>query len=72
MNAYLRLDSVELWHVAGWTMLHFVWLGALVMLVYTSPMLALMIVVLLPLIGPGAAAAGSGGLDLSAIVSLVL
>ncbi len=31
MNDFLRLDEVELWHVAGWTMLHFAWLGAAVM-----------------------------------------
>jgi hypothetical protein len=30
MTSYLRLDGVEMWHLAGWTMVHFVWLGALV------------------------------------------
>lgn len=30
MNALLPLDGVELWHLAGWTMVHFLWLGALV------------------------------------------
>jgi hypothetical protein len=29
MNAILRLDGIELWHLAGWTMLHFLWLGTL-------------------------------------------
>jgi beta-lactamase regulating signal transducer with metallopeptidase domain len=29
MNAYLPLNAIELWHVAGWTMVHFLWLGAL-------------------------------------------
>jgi beta-lactamase regulating signal transducer with metallopeptidase domain len=27
MNAILRFDGGELWHLAGWTMLHFLWLG---------------------------------------------
>jgi hypothetical protein len=30
MNSYLRLDGVELWQVAGWTMVHFLWIGALI------------------------------------------
>lgn len=30
MNAFLSLDGIELWHLAGWTMVHFLWLGALV------------------------------------------
>ncbi len=30
MNAYLPFDAIELWHVAGWTMIHFLWLGTLV------------------------------------------
>ena len=30
MNAYLSSNGIELWHVAGWTMVHFLWLGALV------------------------------------------
>ena len=29
MNAFLPLDGIEWWHVAGWTMLHFLWLGTL-------------------------------------------
>ena len=33
MNAYLRFDGIELWQLAGWTMLHFLWLGTLVGLV---------------------------------------
>jgi beta-lactamase regulating signal transducer with metallopeptidase domain len=28
MNAYLPLDSAQLWQLAGWTMVHFLWLGA--------------------------------------------
>lgn len=30
MNALLQLDGVAWWHVAGWTMLHYLWMGALV------------------------------------------
>ncbi len=30
MNSDLRLDGAELWHVAGWTMVHFLWLGTIV------------------------------------------
>jgi beta-lactamase regulating signal transducer with metallopeptidase domain len=30
MNALFRFDSGELWHLVGWTMLHFLWLGTLV------------------------------------------
>jgi beta-lactamase regulating signal transducer with metallopeptidase domain len=30
MNAYLRFDQMQLWQIAGWTMLHFLWLGTLV------------------------------------------
>ena len=30
MNAYLPFEAIELWHIAGWTMIHFLWLGALV------------------------------------------
>ncbi len=30
MNAYLAFDSSEVWHLAGWTMLHYLWLGTLV------------------------------------------
>ncbi len=33
MNAILRLNGVDLWFVAGWTMLHYLWIGALVALV---------------------------------------
>src|SRR5688500_18083574 len=33
MNAYLRFDGVELWQLAGWTMLHFLWLGTMVGLI---------------------------------------
>jgi len=29
MNALWQLDGVDWWHVAGWTMLHYLWLGAL-------------------------------------------
>ncbi|HJQ80743.1 MAG TPA: M56 family metallopeptidase, partial [Lacipirellulaceae bacterium] len=30
MASYLRLEGVDMWHLAGWTMVHFLWLGALV------------------------------------------
>jgi beta-lactamase regulating signal transducer with metallopeptidase domain len=30
MIAYLPFDEIELWHIAGWTMVHFLWLGAIV------------------------------------------
>jgi beta-lactamase regulating signal transducer with metallopeptidase domain/thioredoxin-like negative regulator of GroEL len=30
MNAFLSLDGAGLWLVAGWTMLHFLWVGAIV------------------------------------------
>src|SRR5688500_12343953 len=30
MNPYHGIESITLWHVAGWTMVHFLWLGALV------------------------------------------
>ena len=30
MNAYLSSNGIELWHIAGWTMVHFLWLGTLV------------------------------------------
>jgi len=30
MNALLSLRGIELWQLAGWTMVHFLWLGALV------------------------------------------
>ena len=33
MNTDLRFDGIELWQLAGWTMLHFLWLGTLVGLV---------------------------------------
>ena len=33
MNPDLRFDGIELWQLAGWTMLHFLWLGTLVGLV---------------------------------------
>ncbi len=33
MNAYLPFDAVHLWHIAGWTMIHFLWLGAIVAVV---------------------------------------
>lgn len=32
MNTELLLESTALWHLAGWTMLHFLWLGTLVAL----------------------------------------
>jgi BlaR1 peptidase M56 len=32
MNARLPSNSLQLWHIAGWTMVHFMWLGALVAL----------------------------------------
>ena len=30
MNTDLRFDGIELWQLAGWTMLHFLWLGTLI------------------------------------------
>lgn len=30
MNAFLAGSGVELWNIAGWTMLHFMWLGTVV------------------------------------------
>ncbi|MEX0610976.1 MAG: hypothetical protein WD229_02545, partial [Pirellulales bacterium] len=33
MYANLPFETVELWHVAGWTMIHFLWLGTLVAVV---------------------------------------
>jgi hypothetical protein len=30
MNANLPFDTVPLWHLAGWTMVHFLWLGTLI------------------------------------------
>lgn len=41
MSALLRFDGIELWHVAGWTMLHFLWLGTLVALAAGVSRLAL-------------------------------
>jgi hypothetical protein len=36
MNPLLRVDGDELWQVAGWTMVHFTWLGAVVGVVAAS------------------------------------
>lgn len=33
MNAFLKMDGFELWYLAGWTMLHFLWLGTLALIV---------------------------------------
>src|SRR4051812_3405358 len=30
MNTYLPSNGFDLWHIAGWTMIHFLWLGTLV------------------------------------------
>jgi hypothetical protein len=30
MNPSMPFNAVELWHIAGWTMIHFLWLGALI------------------------------------------
>ena len=30
MNTFLDVRGVELWNIAGWTMLHFLWIGALI------------------------------------------
>jgi beta-lactamase regulating signal transducer with metallopeptidase domain len=32
MNTYLPSTGFDLWHIAGWTMIHFLWLGTLVAL----------------------------------------
>src|SRR3954466_4401500 len=33
MNTYLPSNGFDLWHIAGWTMIHFLWIGTLVGLV---------------------------------------
>jgi BlaR1 peptidase M56/Protein of unknown function (DUF1559) len=30
MNAYLPIEPMDLWHVAAWTMIHYLWLGTLI------------------------------------------
>src|SRR5215213_503402 len=32
MNTYLPPNGFDLWHIAGWTMIHFLWIGTLVAL----------------------------------------
>jgi hypothetical protein len=30
MNALTALDNHEVWHIAGWTMIHYLWMGTLI------------------------------------------